>query len=152
MQVYVIPKIKKNIPVSITFSIVQNKYWCCRIYFNRKMTTLPTSTELLLSLSLRRMPHLWGRQPDVRDCTTIQKKATTATNLLCWLILAPMSPETNWILFFFLQIRDLSLVRNPSSVSWKTANECTKRRFLRKPRQSISAVLDVIAPGALEEL
>ena len=54
--------------------------------------------------------------------------------------------------FFFLQIRDLSLVRNPSSVLWKTANECTKRRFLRKARQSISAVLDVIAQGASEEL
>ena len=52
----------------------------------------------------------------------------------------------------FLQIRDISPVRNPSSVSWKTANERTKRRYLRKARQSISAVLDVIAPGASEEL
>ena len=46
----------------------------------------------------------------------------------------------------FLQIRDISPVRNPSSVSWKTANERTKRRYLRK------AVLEVIAPGASEEL
>ena len=52
----------------------------------------------------------------------------------------------------FLQIRDISPVRNPSSVSWKTANERTKRRYLRKARQSISAVLEVIAPGASEEL
>ena len=52
----------------------------------------------------------------------------------------------------FLQIRDISPVRNPSSVSWKTANECTKRRYLRKARQSIFAVLEVIAPGASEEL
>ena len=52
----------------------------------------------------------------------------------------------------FLQIRDISPVRNPSSVSWKTANERTKRRYLRKARQSISAVLNVIAPGASEEL
>ena len=52
----------------------------------------------------------------------------------------------------FLQIRDISPVRNPSSVSWKTANERTKRRYLRKARQSISAVLDVIVPGASEEL
>lgn len=52
----------------------------------------------------------------------------------------------------FLQIRDISPMRNPSSVSWKTANERTKRRYLRKARQSISAVLNVIAPGASEEL
>ena len=52
----------------------------------------------------------------------------------------------------FLQIRDISPVRNPSSVSWKIANERTKRRYLRKARQSISAVLNVIAPGASEEL
>ena len=52
----------------------------------------------------------------------------------------------------FLQIRDISPVRNPSSLSWKTANERTKRRYLRKAWQSISAVLDVIAPGASEEL
>ena len=43
-------------------------------------------------------------------------------------------------------------MRNPSSVSWKTANDRTKRRYLRKARQSISAVLDVTAPGASEEL
>ena len=43
-------------------------------------------------------------------------------------------------------------MRNPSSVSWKTANERTKPRYLRKARQSISAVLEVIAPGASEEL
>ena len=52
----------------------------------------------------------------------------------------------------FLQIRDISPVRNPSSVSWKTANERTKHCYLRKARQSISAVLEVIAPGASEEL
>ena len=34
----------------------------------------------------------------------------------------------------FLQIRDISPMRNPSSVSWKTANERTKRRYLRKAR------------------
>ena len=29
-------KKKKQIPVSITFSIVQNKYWCSRMYFQQE--------------------------------------------------------------------------------------------------------------------
>ena len=52
----------------------------------------------------------------------------------------------------FLQLRDVSPVRNALSVPWKTAKDRTKRRYLRKAEQSISAVLEVIAPGASQEL
>ena len=52
----------------------------------------------------------------------------------------------------FLQLRDVSPVCNALSVPWKTAKDRTKRRYLRKAEQSISAVLEVIAPGASQEL
>lgn len=52
----------------------------------------------------------------------------------------------------FLKLRDVSPVRSVLSVSWEKASERTKRRYLRKAEQSISAVLDVIAPGASGEL
>ena len=52
----------------------------------------------------------------------------------------------------FLQLRDVSPVRNVLSVSWKAAKERTKRRYLRKAEESISAVLEVIAPGSSHDL
>lgn len=52
----------------------------------------------------------------------------------------------------FLKLRDISPVRSVLSVSWEKASERTKRRYLRKAEQPISAVLDVIAPEASGEL
>ena len=52
----------------------------------------------------------------------------------------------------FLKLRDVSPVRTVLSISWEKASERTKRRYLRKVEQSISAVLDVIAPEASGEL
>ena len=51
-----------------------------------------------------------------------------------------------------MKLRDVSPVRSVLSVSWEKANERTKRRYLRKAEQSISTVLDVIAPEASGEL
>ena len=52
----------------------------------------------------------------------------------------------------FLKLRDISPVRSVLSVSWEKASERTRRRYLRKAEQPISAVLDVIAPEASGEL
>ena len=52
----------------------------------------------------------------------------------------------------FSQLRDVSPVRNLLSLSWKAAKERTKRRYLRKAEESISAMLEVIAPGSSHDL
>lgn len=46
----------------------------------------------------------------------------------------------------FLQLRDISPVRASLSVPWREAQERTKRRYMRKAEQCISAVLEVLAP------
>ena len=46
----------------------------------------------------------------------------------------------------FLHLRDVSPVRHTLSVPWNTAHEHTKRRYLQKAQQCISAMLDVLAP------
>ena len=52
----------------------------------------------------------------------------------------------------FLHLRDVSPVRHTLSVPWNTAHERTKRRYLRKAQQCISAMLDVLAPENSQEL
>ena len=52
----------------------------------------------------------------------------------------------------FLQLRDVSPVRHTLSVPWNAAHERTKRRYLRKVQQCISAILDVLAPENSREL
>lgn len=52
----------------------------------------------------------------------------------------------------FLQLRDVSPVRHTLSVPWNTVHERTKRRYLRKAQQCISAMLDVLAPENSQEL
>ena len=52
----------------------------------------------------------------------------------------------------FLHLRDVSPVRHMLSVPWNTAHERTKRRYLRKAQQCISAMLDVLTPENLQEL
>lgn len=52
----------------------------------------------------------------------------------------------------FLKLNDVIPVRSVLSLSWEKARGRTKCRYLRKAEQSISAVLDVIAPGASSEL
>ena len=52
----------------------------------------------------------------------------------------------------FLKLRDVSPVRHTLSVPWNTAHERTKRRYLRKAEQCISAILDVLAPENSQEL
>ena len=52
----------------------------------------------------------------------------------------------------FLQLRDVSPVRHTLSVPWNTAHDRTKRRYLRKAQQCISAMLDVLAPENSQEL
>ena len=52
----------------------------------------------------------------------------------------------------FLQLRDVSPVRHKLSVPWNTAHERSKRRYLRKAQQCISAMLDVLAPENSQEL
>ena len=52
----------------------------------------------------------------------------------------------------FLQLRDVSPVRHTFSLPWNTAHERTKRRYLRKAEQCISAMLDVLAPENSREL
>ena len=46
----------------------------------------------------------------------------------------------------FLQGRDISPVRHALSVPWNEAKDRTKRRYLRKAEQCVSAVLTVLAP------
>ena len=46
----------------------------------------------------------------------------------------------------FLQVRDISPVRHALSVPWNAAQSRTKRRYLRKAEQCVSAVLEVLAP------
>jgi len=52
----------------------------------------------------------------------------------------------------FLQLRDVSPVRHTLSVPWNTAHERSKRRYLRKAQQCISAMLDLLAPENSQEL
>ena len=52
----------------------------------------------------------------------------------------------------FLQLRDVNPVRHTLSVPWNTAHERTKRRYLRKAQQCISAMLDVLVPENSQEL
>ena len=52
----------------------------------------------------------------------------------------------------FLQLRDVTPVLHMLSVPRKTAHERTKRRYLQKAQQCISAMLDVLAPENLQEL
>ncbi|KAJ7358839.1 hypothetical protein OS493_020675 [Desmophyllum pertusum] len=52
----------------------------------------------------------------------------------------------------FLQLRDVSPVRHVLSVPWNTAHERTKRRYVGKAEQCISAMLDVLAPENSQEL
>ena len=49
----------------------------------------------------------------------------------------------------FLACRDVSPVRQKLSVPFDSADECTKRRYSRKAKQSVREVLEVIAPGNL---
>ena len=46
----------------------------------------------------------------------------------------------------FLQARDISPVRHVLSVPWNEAQSRSKRRYVRKAEQCVSAVLDVLAP------
>ena len=46
----------------------------------------------------------------------------------------------------FLQARDISPVRHVLSVPWNEAQSHTKRRYVRKAEQCVSAVLDILAP------
>ena len=55
-------------------------------------------------------------------------------------------------LYRFLHPRDVSPVRHTLSVQWNTAHERTKRRYLRKAQQCISAMLDVLAPENSQNL
>ena len=52
----------------------------------------------------------------------------------------------------FLQLRDISPIRHTLSVPWNTAHERTKRRYLRKAQQCISAMLVFLAPENSQEL
>ena len=47
----------------------------------------------------------------------------------------------------FLQSRDISPLRHIMRSSWEDASERTKRRYLRKTRQAINAVLEEGAPN-----
>ena len=60
--------------------------------------------------------------------------------------------ESQVQLYRFLQLRDVSTVRHTLSLLWNTAHERTKRRYLRKAQQCISAMLDVLAPENSQEL
>ena len=51
-----------------------------------------------------------------------------------------------------LHLRDVSPIRHTLSVQWNTAHERTKRRYLRKAKQCISATLDVLAPENSQDL
>ena len=51
----------------------------------------------------------------------------------------------------FLHLREVSPVCHTLSVPWNTARERTKRRYLRKAQQCISAMLDVLAPENSQE-
>ena len=46
----------------------------------------------------------------------------------------------------FLQARDVSPVCHVLSVPWNEAQSRSKRRYVRKAEQCVSAVLDVLAP------
>jgi hypothetical protein len=46
----------------------------------------------------------------------------------------------------FLESRDISPVRNVMRSQWENANERTKRRYVRKTRQAITAFLEEVAP------
>jgi len=46
----------------------------------------------------------------------------------------------------FLQVRDISPVRHTLSLPWNSAQSRTKRRYLRKAEQCVSAVMEVLAP------
>ena len=59
--------------------------------------------------------------------------------------------ESQVQLYRFLHPRDVSPVRHTLSVQWNTVHECTKRRYLRKAQQCISATLDSSSkPGEKE--
>lgn len=46
----------------------------------------------------------------------------------------------------FLQLRDISPVRHSLTVPWNEAHERTQRRYVRKAKQCISAVLEILTP------
>ena len=52
----------------------------------------------------------------------------------------------------FLQLRDISPMRHMLSMPWNTAHKRSKRRYLQKAQQCISAMLDVLAPENSQEL
>ena len=57
-----------------------------------------------------------------------------------------MHDESREQLNRFLQARDISLVRHVLSVPWNDTQSRSKRRYVRKAEQCVSAVLDVLAP------
>ena len=52
----------------------------------------------------------------------------------------------------FLESRDKSPVRNVMRSQWGDANERTKRRYVRKTRQAITAFLEEVAPDQQHHL
>ena len=57
-----------------------------------------------------------------------------------------MQDESREQLNRFLQARDIRPVRHVLSVPWNEAQSRSKRRYVRKAEQCVSAVLDVLAP------
>lgn len=60
--------------------------------------------------------------------------------------------ESRQRLNHFLQAREISPVRHQLSVPWNAAKSRTKRRYLRKAEQCVSAVTDALAPDDSDNL
>jgi hypothetical protein len=52
----------------------------------------------------------------------------------------------------FLRSKDVSPIRHPVKISWEEASERTRRRHIRKAKQAVQAVLEVVAPDQPEHL
>ena len=60
--------------------------------------------------------------------------------------LTDVQDESRELLKRFLQARDISPVRHVLSVPRNESQSASKRRYVRKAEQCVSAVLDVLAP------